>query len=129
MATCRPTEGWMSTQIQRALHPSPCCIAAPPRSGRRCSAAPPCDGGAEAVKTALVAIVIGDAYRRIYDQYIRARFESYAQRHGYDLRVIDQPIRDLPGKKFTWQKLLLPDPVVRRLRPDRVCGQRHLHHA
>ena len=61
------------------------------------------------MRTALVAIVIGDAYRRIYEQFIRARFEAYARRHGYELRVIDRPIRDLPGKKFTWQKLLLPE--------------------
>lgn len=61
------------------------------------------------MKTALVTIVIGDAYRRMYDEYIRARFETYATRHGYDLRVIDRPILDLPGKKFTWQKLCLPE--------------------
>ncbi len=61
------------------------------------------------MKTALVAIVIGDAYRRIYDRYIRARFEAYAARCGYELRVIDRPIRNLPGKQFTWQKLCLHD--------------------
>lgn len=60
------------------------------------------------MKTALVTIVIGDAYRRLYDRYGRERFERYAQRHGYDLRVIDRPILDLPGKKFTWQKLCMP---------------------
>lgn len=59
------------------------------------------------MKTALVTIVIGDRYREIYDRYIRARFERYAARHGYDLKVIDQPILDLPGKKFTWQKLCM----------------------
>jgi hypothetical protein len=61
------------------------------------------------MKTALVTIVIGDRYREVYDRYIRNRFESYASRHGYDYRVIDQPIRELPGKKFTWQKLLMPE--------------------
>ncbi len=61
------------------------------------------------MKTALVTIVIGDAYRRIYDRYVRARLERYAERHGYGLRVIEQPILDLPGKKFTWQKLCLPE--------------------
>jgi hypothetical protein len=60
------------------------------------------------MKTALVTIVIGDAYQRIYEQYIHARFERYATRHGYDVKVIDQPILDLPGKKFTWQKLCMP---------------------
>jgi hypothetical protein len=60
------------------------------------------------MKTALVTVVIGEAYQRIYERYIRARFEAYAQRHGYDLKVLDRPILDLPGKKFTWQKLCLP---------------------
>ncbi len=61
------------------------------------------------MKTALVTVVIGDAYQRIYQRYIRARFEHYARQHGYELRVIEQPILDLPGKKFTWQKLCLPE--------------------
>ena len=61
------------------------------------------------MKTALVCIVIGEKYRAIYDRYIRARLEGYAKRHGYDLRLIEQPILDLPGKKFTWQKLCLPE--------------------
>lgn len=58
--------------------------------------------------TCLVTIVIGDAYRAMYDEFVRERFEGYARRHGYDVRVIDRPILDLPGKKFTWQKLCLP---------------------
>jgi hypothetical protein len=61
------------------------------------------------MKTALVTIVIGDAYQRLYDRYIRERFEAYAKRHGYDLHVIDAPIRALAGKKPTWQKLCLMD--------------------
>lgn len=59
------------------------------------------------MRTGLVHIVIGDAYRSLYDDYIRERTEHYARRHGYDVRVIDQPIAELPGKKFTWQKLCL----------------------
>ncbi len=59
------------------------------------------------MKTALVSIVIGNAYREMYDRYIGARFAHYAKRHGYDLRLIHEPILDLPGKKFTWQKLCL----------------------
>ena len=60
------------------------------------------------MRTALVAIVIGERYRALYDQYIRTRFERYAQRHGYELKLVEQPLLDLPGKKFTWQKLCLP---------------------
>lgn len=61
------------------------------------------------MKTALVTIAIGEAYQSMYDKYIRARFEAYARRHGYDVRLIEKPILDLPGKKFTWQKLCLPE--------------------
>ncbi len=61
------------------------------------------------MKTALVTIVIGEAFERLYDQYVRRRFEQYAARHGYELRVVSAPIRPLPGKKLTWQKLCLMD--------------------
>ena len=61
------------------------------------------------MKTALVTLVIGDAYEQLYQRYVRARFEHYAARHGYDLKVITQPVRNLPGKKMTWQKLCLMD--------------------
>jgi hypothetical protein len=60
------------------------------------------------VSTALVTIVIGAEYERLFTRYARHRFEAYAARHGYEPRVIDAPILDLPGKKFTWQKLCLP---------------------
>lgn len=60
------------------------------------------------MKTALITIVIGEAYQAIYARYIKDRFERYAARHGYEPRVIDRPLLDLPGKKFTWQKLCLP---------------------
>jgi hypothetical protein len=60
-------------------------------------------------RTCIATIVVGEKYQRDFDHYSLARLEAYCQRHGYDLKVIDQPIRDLPGKKFTWQKLLLPE--------------------
>lgn len=61
------------------------------------------------MKTAIVTIVIGDRFRALYDRYARARFDDYARRHGYDLRVITDVVRDIPGKKLTWQKLCLGD--------------------
>ena len=61
------------------------------------------------MRTALVTIVIGDAYQRLYGRYVQARFERYALRHGYDVRLVGEPIRPLPGKKPTWQKLCLMD--------------------
>lgn len=59
--------------------------------------------------TCVVAIVIGDRYIRDFDRYCRQRFESYCERNGYELRILTDPVRDLPGKKLTWQKLLLPE--------------------
>lgn len=39
----------------------------------------------------------------------RKRFEDYAERCGYETLVITEPIRDLPKRKFTWQKLCMQD--------------------
>lgn len=57
----------------------------------------------------LVTIVIGEKYTQLFDQYSRSRFEEYARRHDYDARVISEKIRELPGKKLTWQKCCLLD--------------------
>lgn len=57
--------------------------------------------------TKLVTIVIGDSYLNDFNQTARARFEAYAERCGYEAVIITQPIRELPGKKYTWQKLCL----------------------
>ncbi len=59
--------------------------------------------------TALVTIVVGAPYLEAFDRYSRRRFENYASRHGYEPVVLTEPVRDLEGKKFTWQKLCLPD--------------------
>jgi hypothetical protein len=61
------------------------------------------------MKTALVTIAIGEKFQGLYDRYARERFEHYARRHGYDLRVITAVVREIPGKKLTWQKLCLGD--------------------
>ena len=60
-------------------------------------------------KTAFCTIVVGAPYMAAFDKYSRRRFEGYAARHGYDPIVLTEPVRDLEGKKFTWQKLCLPD--------------------
>jgi hypothetical protein len=59
--------------------------------------------------TALVTIVVGAPYLEAFDRYSRRRFENYAARHGYEPIVLTEPVRDLEGEKFTWQKLCLPD--------------------
>jgi hypothetical protein len=61
------------------------------------------------MKVGIVTIVIGQKYTDLFNEFSRARFEAYARRHGYETLVVDKPIRDLPGKKFTWQKCLLND--------------------
>lgn len=61
------------------------------------------------MRTGLVTIVIGEKYASLFDTFSRVRFEAYAARHGYEPLVITQPIRELAGKKFTWQKCCLHD--------------------
>jgi len=61
------------------------------------------------MKTGLVSIVIGERYQALFDEFSRARFEQYAARHGYETLLVTEPIRDLPGKKLTWQKCCLHD--------------------
>ncbi|MFZ4775209.1 MAG: hypothetical protein ACOYM3_07605 [Terrimicrobiaceae bacterium] len=60
-------------------------------------------------KTALCTIVVGAPYLEAFDRYSRKRFEDYARRHGYDPIILTEPVRDLPGRKLTWQKLCLQD--------------------
>lgn len=59
--------------------------------------------------TKLVTIVIGETYVKDFNETARERFEAYAERCGYEPVIITEPIRDIPGKKLTWQKLCLHD--------------------
>lgn len=72
-------------------------------------------------KTKLVTIVIGDAYIRDFDTMARERFEHYAGRCGYDPVIITEPIREIPGKKLTWQKLCLHDLPWFQEGPKVIC--------
>ena len=58
-------------------------------------------------RTAICTLVAGASYVAAFDRYCRKRLEAYTTRHGYDLIVLDTPVRELPGKKYTWQKRLL----------------------
>lgn len=60
-------------------------------------------------RTCIVSIAVGEACLADFDHYSRPRLERYCQRHGYDCRILTEPIRELPGRKLTWQKLLLPE--------------------
>lgn len=59
--------------------------------------------------TCIATIVIGKTYQQAFDLFSRERLVRYCKRHGYDLRILTTAIRDLPGKKLTWQKILLPE--------------------
>jgi hypothetical protein len=64
---------------------------------------------ASAAPTRLVTIVLGESYVRDFDDTARARFEAYAERCGYEPMILTDLIREIPGKKLTWQKLCLHD--------------------
>ena len=59
--------------------------------------------------TCLATIMIGETYQHSFDRFSRERLERYCARHGYDLKILTTVIRELPGKKLTWQKILLPE--------------------
>lgn len=60
---------------------------------------------------ALVSIVIGDEYMRVWNTTCRASWEAYATARGYDLIVIDHPFDppDAERRSPAWQKCLILD--------------------
>lgn len=61
-------------------------------------------------KKALVSLVIGETYRNLWDKYCAQTWKPYAEKHGYDIILIDKHIDETPrGKERTphWQKLLI----------------------
>lgn len=69
---------------------------------------------------AIVTLAIGDRYLQMFERHCRENWMAYAQRHGYDLIVIKEPI-DRSEKANTrslhWQKcLILEDERVARYR-------------
>jgi len=59
------------------------------------------------LSTCVAVVVIGDSYLQDFDRYARQRMQSYCDHHGYDLRLITEPIRELNGKSLIWQKFLI----------------------
>jgi hypothetical protein len=59
--------------------------------------------------TCIATIVIGETYQQSFDRFSRERLVQYCARHGYDLKILTTIIREVPGKKLTWQKILLPE--------------------
>ncbi len=63
-----------------------------------------------AARFALVTFLVGDAYQAVFERYVRPTWEPYAERHGYDIATLTEPIDvacDLSVKSIHWQKLLI----------------------
>ncbi len=59
---------------------------------------------------ALVTFLIGDAYVDAFERYVRPTWTPYAERHGYDIATLTEPIDptcDFETKAIHWQKLLI----------------------
>src|ERR1043166_4029458 len=74
------------------------------------------------MRKAMVTILIGEKFQRIWSERARPSWEAYAGRHGYDIVIIDRVIDPSPRaneRSLIWQKLLaLSVPEVQRF--DRV---------
>ncbi len=63
------------------------------------------------IRKALCTLACGAAYREQWEARCAANWRAYAARHGYDIIVVDQPIREgdqLAERPIHWQKLFLP---------------------
>ncbi|MET0275172.1 MAG: hypothetical protein ABW360_19465 [Phenylobacterium sp.] len=63
-------------------------------------------------RRAIVTLVVGEEYARIWKVMCEASWQAYAERWGYDLLVITEPLDASPRgmeRSFAWQKLLILD--------------------
>ena len=61
-------------------------------------------------RAALVTIALGDKFRWLWRRYCRPSWLAYADRHGYDLIVLEAPLDPSPeaaARMATWQKCLV----------------------
>ena len=59
---------------------------------------------------ALVTLVVGERYQSLWRRYARDTWLSYAQTHGLDVVVLDQPLdtsQRARDRSPAWQKLLI----------------------
>lgn len=73
------------------------------------------------MKRALVTLVVGDRYRKLFADHAAPTFQAYARAHGLTLVVLDRLLDDSPlgrGRSPAWQKCL----IARHPRV-RACGQ------
>lgn len=69
-------------------------------------------------RKAIVTIVHGEHFQRTWKQFSRPNWRRYAERHRYELLVLDQPLDQSPratARSIAWQKLLIAShPQARR---------------
>lgn len=59
---------------------------------------------------AIVTIVTGERYQRLWHTHAIPTWQQYAQKHGHSLFVIEQPLDPTPAaaqRSMSWQKLLI----------------------
>lgn len=62
------------------------------------------------MRVALTSLCLGDAFRTMWTTRFRAGWEAYTKRHGYDLRVFDEPLDRsdaAAARSPAWQKCLV----------------------
>jgi hypothetical protein len=62
-------------------------------------------------RTAIVTLAIGDDFAERWHQVCEANWRAYADRHGYDVICIENPLDDsqrAQDRSPSWQKLLVP---------------------
>ena len=66
------------------------------------------------MKVAFVVFVIGEDYQKRFQQYFYKSVQTYCNKHGYELKILDRFIMDhgdensMPKKLLFWQRLLIP---------------------
>lgn len=59
------------------------------------------------MKKAIVTMAVGEAYVQAFETHARPNWVRYADRHGYDLFVLTEPIDTRSQRSIHWQKLLV----------------------
>lgn len=71
---------------------------------------------------AIVTLVIGDAFQRLWKRFCEANWRAYAERYGYDIVCIERPLDESDRARrrhVSWQKcLILSQPFAKRY--DRI---------
>lgn len=64
------------------------------------------------MRVAVIVFVIGEHYIQSFENKFKRNLETYCQKYGYDLIILDHLIIDddpTNKKRFFWQRFLLPD--------------------